>query len=151
MIYCQRHGCFASTKQNEIKVSIKNLNKLCKRPQPALGSNTESLTCHVPAPLSSSPCCAQHPQAALALQAVTSAGERQWNWQLRPCPYTADNRSVCQVRRLCLPLPPVLWRTSKIRLPTTPQGDAARRASAAVSFPGSKRSSGLRGGLAIYN
>lgn len=45
VIYCQRHGYFTSTRQNEIKVGIKNLNKLCERPQPVLGSNAES---HVP-------------------------------------------------------------------------------------------------------
>lgn len=37
VIYCQRWGCFASTKQNEMKVSIKYFNKMCKRATACFG------------------------------------------------------------------------------------------------------------------
>lgn len=61
-IYCQRRGCFTSTKQNEIKVSMKkNLNKTCEGPQAVLGSDAE--WCSDASTSSPSPCCAQHPQA----------------------------------------------------------------------------------------
>lgn len=139
VIYYPRHGCFTSTKQNDIKVSIKN----CKRLQTATavsGSAAESLMCWHPLlhpfAMPNSP----RPWLTLAARGRVSGKSGRVPTLLPSIPHTDSGScaSLCSQRSR----EPA---ESDCQLPAGRRSDMS--ISSTVSLPSSKRSSGLRGDL----